>query len=228
MRTLFITTSWFGLVASACTPPPDAEANPTWADVAPILAGQCNYCHGSTAQRTGAIGSAVYRLDFYDLESCGDAALAMDNRALARASAALFTGALTAPPTGDRPRMPPAPAVALEDWQRETLLRWAKNPVKGPPPPDNRPPYLRVQKLPSQADRLLSFTAVADDPEGESVVGVIRAGNAVFRMDRPGSFAVQIDSSSWPDGNHRITASLCDGWTQTQFDLGQVLIKHGL
>ena len=150
----------------------------------------------------------------------------MNNNALAQASASLFTSDLTIPPTGDRPRMPPAPAVALEDWQRDTLLKWAKNPVKGPPPADNKAPFMQVQKLPVSADTSLSFTAVADDPDGHSVVGVIRVANAIFRMDRPGSFAVNIDASSWPEGSQRITATLCDGWTQSQLDLGEVLIKH--
>lgn len=226
MRAPFWTTSVFGLLAVACTPPPDAELNPTWADVEPIMRGQCNYCHGATAATTASVGAAVYRLDFYDLQSCGDAALGMDSPSLAQGSAALFTGSLEIPPTGDRPRMPPAPAVKLESWQRETLLAWAKKPVKGPPPANNRAPFLRVQKLPTDVDQQLSFTAVSDDLDGHLVVGVIRIGNSIFRMNRPGSFAVNIDTSAFPEGSQRVSATLCDGWTQSPIDLGEVQIRH--
>jgi len=225
MRT-FWTASLFGLMAVACTPPPDAKVNPTWADAEPILRAQCNYCHGSTSAVTAAVGPAVYRLDFFDLQSCGDAALAMNAPSLARGSAGLFKGALETPPTGDRPRMPPAPAVELEDWQRDTLLAWSKNPVKGPPPADNHPPFMKVQKLPTQADQLVAFTAVVDDADGHAVVGVVRVGNTIFRMDRPGSFAVKMDSSGWAEGTQRISATLCDGWVQSNFDLGDLQISH--
>lgn len=226
MKTTFWATNAFAVLAVACTPPPDPVVNPTWADVEPILRGQCNYCHGSTAAQTAALGPAVYRLDFFDLESCGEAALGMDSPSLAQASAALFTGALEIPPTGDRPRMPPAPAVELEPWQRDSLLAWGKRPVKGPPPADNQKPFMRAQKLPLEADQQLTFTAVADDPDGQPVVGVIRVGNTIFRMNRPGSFAVSMDSSTWAEGTQRITATLCDGWEQSTFDLGQVQIRH--
>ena len=226
MRTLFLSTSAFTLLASSCTPPPDAELNPTWADVEPILRAQCNYCHGSSADKTAAVGPAVYRLDFYDLQSCGEAAVALNGQPLARASASLIIDDLTTPPTGERPRMPPAPAVELQDWQRDTLLAWAKNPIKGSPPADNHAPSLRVPKLPAKVDRNLGFTAVVEDADGHPVVGILRVANVVLRLDRPGSFAVNIDSSAWPEGTQRMRVTLCDGWTQSEFDLGDVAVKH--
>ena len=50
MRAILGTT--FALLAGlGCAP--KAVDHPTWADVQPILAGECSHCHGSTADLTG-------------------------------------------------------------------------------------------------------------------------------------------------------------------------------
>lgn len=215
-----------GLLVPACEPPPDVVRNPTWAEVEPILRGACNHCHGSTARVTGANGQVAYRLDFYDVAACGDAAPAMTFPALAHASAASIRSALTVPPQAERPRMPPAPAQPLLDWQRETLLRWANNPVKGAPPGDNRPPHIRAQRLPAVIDNELRFTAVLEDPNGESVIGVIRVADKLYKMDRSGAFAVVLDASSWDVGDHAISATLCDSWGSVSYELGAVRVSR--
>jgi hypothetical protein len=215
------------LVAGACEGPPAVPAHPTWADVAPILQGQCNHCHGATARTTGSLGAAVYRFDFYDMDEgvCGEAAAAMDLPALAAASAKLIRDDVT-PTIGRRPRMPPAPAAVLRDWERETLQRWAAAPVKGPPPPGNRPPHIRVNQLPATATTQLSFVATTEDPDSDSIVGVIRLGPLAVEMDHPGNFAVRFNLASLPPGPHRLSAVLCDGWASETYDLGPILVDR--
>jgi hypothetical protein len=210
------------LAVLACQGPPEAPLHPTWADVQPILAGNCNHCHGSTADKTGSIGSAIYRFDFFDMNDdvCGDAARAMPVPALAAASASAMKLDLR----GGRPKMPPAPADPLHDWERDTILRWADAPVKGPPPADNRRPRIRVSSLPSSVTNKLAFFAVVEDSDGDSVVGVIQFGNATFQMDHPGSYAVDLDMTGMAAGTQRLSATLCDGWASTTYDLGPIVV----
>jgi hypothetical protein len=212
---------------SACQAPPEAPEHPTWADVAPILQGQCNHCHGSTARTTGALGPAVYRFDFFDVNDvvCGQAASAMDVPALAFASAKQIKTDVT-PPTIGRPRMPPAPATPLAKWEQETLSRWADQPVKGPPPLGNRRPRIEINQLSSTATSAsLSFIATVNDPDADSVIGIVQIGDRVFKMDHAGSFAVKLDLTGMPAGQQRLNAVLCDGWGNTDYDLGPIQIK---
>jgi hypothetical protein len=209
----------------ACSPPPSVPANPTWSDVAPILNGECVSCHGSTAPATGG----GYRLDFFDMtpEVCGEAAQALGAATLLAAGAApLIKSDVSLPPTGDRARMPPAPAPVLTDWERKALQRWTTTPSKGPPPEGNRPPVIDVGQLPAVVDQRLQFSAVAADPDGDSVVGVLKIANLLYAMNRPGAFAVDLDSSTWPSGTERLSAVLCDGWSSVTYDLGPVRVQH--
>lgn len=217
---------------AGCSGPPDVPATPTWADVEPILRGQCNHCHGSTAATTGSslTGMATYRLDFYDMTdgTCGEASVAaMDPLAAARTSASLMREAV-ASVNGNRPRMPPAPAPALTTWEREVIDRWTRTlPLsKGPPPWTNRLPRLQAFNFPKMADATAKFTVIASDPDGDPVIGIIKAGDQVLALDRAGSFAVDIDTSKWAAGRHTLTATLCDGWGNAPFQLGEIEVAH--
>ena len=227
------------LVAGGCGPTAVAPLHPTWADVAPVLRGECDSCHGWTASDRPSDANGVHaantggslRFDFFDVPSdvCGDAALAVEpgvSLAGAPAVGSQIATDVVARQNARWPRMPPQPSPALPAWEVETLERWAAAPVKGPPPPGNRPPTIGVSQLPSEADRTLSFTAIIDDPDGDSVVGVIEIGGLTFLMNRPGSFAVRFDASGWPAGVLHPTAVLCDGWTRLVTDLGPVTIQH--
>lgn len=222
-----------------CDAKPAVPIAPTWADVAPILRGQCGSCHGWTAvdQPPNAAGvrpentGGSLRFDFFDVTAdvCGDAALALDQTAsLAGApGVSIQIQNDVVPARGARwPRMPPQPSPALADWEVETLARWATAPVKGPPPPGNRSPTIAVSQLPSAVDNRVVFTAIIDDPDGDSVIGVVEAGGVAFLMNRPGAFAVDFDSSAWAPGPVRPIAVLCDGWSKTTVDLGPVQIRH--
>jgi hypothetical protein len=215
----------FGWLGPACSTPPSVPEHPTWADVAPIMHGECASCHGSTAETTGG----GYRLDFYDMtpDVCGEAAQALGGfLILAGSSAAHIKDDVSPTPNGDRPRMPPAPGPSLLDWERQMLLRWTTTPSKGPPPAGNHAPIVEVGRLPSKANNRLSFTAVVEDPDGEPVVGVIKVADAVFSMSHAGAFTVDLDSSSFPAGTQRLRAVVCDGWTSATYDLGPVSIEH--
>ncbi len=212
-----------------CTEAESVPERPTWADIEPILNRNCNHCHGSTAATTGSRGSAVYRFDFFDLEdgSCGDAAAAISLPAMALGSAGRMKDSV-ATVNGVRPRMPPAPAPAMADWERDTLDKWSRaaSPPKGSAPRYNRAPSLQLFRFPGKADRNISFSAILSDPDGDAVIGVIRAEDTTVKMDRAGSFAVSIDTTGWPLGRRRLRATLCDGWVNHSFDLGEVEISH--
>lgn len=216
------------LLFAACEGP-HAPERPTWADVEPILRVQCNHCHGSTARTTGAVGSLVYRFDFYEMTEglCGEAAQALETQGMAHGWATLIKSAVT-PARGERARMPPAPAPALSDWERQTLQRWADRPMKGAPSRENRRPQITVStaRLPSATDPVLDFIALVEDPDGESVVGVLQIGDRTLKLDRPGSFAVRLDTSTWEEGMAPVRAVLCDGWDSFTYDLGRVRISR--
>ena len=233
-----LTAAALGL-AAGCAAVPSAPPHPTWVDVAPILRGECGGCHGWTAQDLppNAVGvrpentGGSLRFDFYDVTAdvCGAAALAVDPGVSFAGSPVATVQMETdvVPQNGARwPRMPPQPSPALPGWQIETLERWAANPVKGPAPPGNRPPTITVSDMPSAVDAQLAFTAIIDDPDGDSALGVIEVGGTAFLMDRPGSFNVQLDSSAWAPGQVHPTAVLCDGWAMSTTDLGPVEVQR--
>jgi hypothetical protein len=215
-----------GASAAACEGAPTAPAQPTWAEVGPILRGECGHCHGSTAPLTG-LG---YRLDLFDIAACGEAAAAIPGGALAGddGTATRIRDQISIPPGGGRPRMPPAPGPELYDWERRTLQFWANQPVKGPPPTSNRPPTILINGMPSSIDARLEFIALLQDPDDDPVIAVIEVDGVPkkFGMNRSGTFAVSLDVSDRQEGAARVTAVLCDGWTNTTVDLGPITIEH--
>lgn len=232
------TPTLIAVLASACSEAPAVPEHPTWADVEPILRGQCNHCHGATAETTGSsaainpvMGAAVYRLDFFDINdgACGPAAAAITGPASASSVASLMRESV-ASINGNRPRMPPAPAPLLTQWEREVIDRWTRMPPpsKGGTPWTNRMPRLQVFNFPAMADGRLEFSVILSDPDDDPVIGLLDAGGTPVKLDRAGSFAVSLDTSGWPKGKQSLTAILCDGWGNQAFELGQVDIMHPL
>ena len=193
---------------------PAVPAHPAWADVAPIVRGNCVGCHGWTASDRPPNAAGVHppntggglRLDFYDVTEavCGDAALAMDPErsagGLGAASCRRSRPISWSQPGAQVPRMPPEPYPSLESWELQTIERWASDPVKGLPPPGNRPPTIATNRLPATVDQQLAFTAILDDPDGDSVIGVVEVPGLDLLMNRPGSFDVVFDSSELAAG----------------------------
>jgi hypothetical protein len=224
-------------LTGACSGPPEVPEHPTWSDVEPILAGQCNHCHGASAETTGSsaalsglLGGQVYRLDFFDTNdgSCGAAAEAVSPGVAASTIASLMRDSV-ASVNNNRPRMPPAPAPVLSQWEREVIDRWTRTtPIaKGGPPWTNRMPRLQVYDFPKTADDSLTFTVILSDPDDDPVIGVINAGGKVISLDRAGLFTITADTKSWAAGKQSLTAVLCDGWGNQSFEVGEVEIAHG-
>lgn len=207
---------------------PTAPAHPTWADVQPIVAGQCVHCHGSTSNLHGG----GFRLDFYDMSEdlCGDAAQVIGaNAPLAKAHAPRIINALSGDAGNGRPLMPPPPAPYVEGWQWTTLLRWWQDGApKGDLPPDNHPATLSLYHSAATVDRTWQLTALVDDADGDPVVGVLRVGDVSLPMDRAGSFGATLDTSGWADGNYVVTATLCDGWSKVDATVATLEVRHAL
>ncbi len=219
---------WAG-VAGLVACEPTVPEHPTWADVEPILRGNCTHCHGASARTDGRAGTEVYRFDFFEMSaaSCGEAAKALDAPRMARGWAPLIEAAITAPAEGGRARMPPAPAPALSDWERETLVRWSQEPVLGTPSRENRRPQIKVVgDLECTVGDTLDFTVVVDDPDDEPVVGLLSLGPETIKLDGPGSFHVRVDTAGWETGRYPGVASLCDGWDQACYTLPEIVVIH--
>ena len=124
--------------------------------------------------------------------------------------------------------MPPPPAPYLSDWEWQTIGRWiADGTPRGDIPPGNQPPSLRFFRSASTVDTSLSITALADDPEGDPVVGIVKIGDQPpFKMNRGGSFTAEIDTSSWPEGPLTVSATLCDGWSKVSVAVGTITVSH--
>ena len=212
-----------GLALGSCAGHAVSE-NPTWADVEPILRGTCTQCHGAAANLAGM----TYRFDFYDMtpDVCGEAAVALNGQLLAHGLAAQIAQDVTPPGSGWRPKMPPAPTHPLADWQRETVQRWAMMPQKGVPRGTNRQPVIDLNAMSGVVDKTLPFSAIVSDPDGESVVGVLKIGDQTLVMDRPGLFSTTLDTSKWAEGIQPVSATLCDGWNNITYQLGNVQISH--
>jgi hypothetical protein len=217
-----------GTFSGACHSSHAVPEQPTWADVEPIVRGACTQCHGSNAKVAGSFGGGTYRFDFYDMTDavCGEAAEALRGNALGMAWAAMMAADVTPPGSGWRSRMPPSPGDQLTDWQRETVIRWARKPVRGTASPENHRPDIELVGLPPTADGSLKLTAIVSDGDGEPVVGVLKVGDTRLLMDRSGSFSATVDTSAWATGKRSLSATLCDGWSNVTVDLGSVTIAH--
>ena len=184
------------VVLAACAPGvPDV---PSYQEhVAPILAANCLRCHGAPA-----IGGAPasFRLDSYgDLPDPDDPAGVAGAASLASDIAARVA-------SRDRP-MPPR--FALDDYQIETLARWAENPIRGPRA-DNLPPEVTATVAG------LTVTVRTDDPDGDVVAGELRIVSVTTEhlvgLVRTGTVALAIDPT-WvmTPGVYQLVAHVDDG-----------------
>ncbi len=212
---------------------PEAPEHPTWANVQPVLAGECTHCHGANADRLDDTRTGGgFRLDFYDMKMdvCGEATQVLgEGKRLAFEQAGKIWESITT--TADRPDarplMPPPPAPYLADWEWRTIQRWvADGAPKGELPPGNRPARFRLYHDSGPADQTLDITAVIEDPDGDPIVGVLLFGDARLNMDHGGAYSATLDTSSWEAGERPITAVLCDGWSNVSYAVGTLTVGH--
>jgi len=210
---------------AGCGEERQSPEEPTWRDVEPILRGQCSHCHGATASTTGA----GFRFDFYEMtkETCGEAASALGVDApMARSLAPQIARAITSDYPSVRPSMPPLPAEYLDEWEWQTILRWAASPTRGVRSAANTPPNIVVNVLSPRADKFMDVAVSLEDRDGDPVVGVLLIGDQQFRMDRGGSFNTRADTSAWEPGDRKVGVVLCDGLSSVSYMLGTVNVTH--
>ncbi len=217
MRKSFLAVGWSALLAgiSGCGSPPTAIDKPTWVDVQPILRGQCLQCHGALS--AGSVGA--YRFDFPSRVNdtsgpCGELAAVLEKDEIVTAD---FILRGFEPGDGDRPRMPPEPAEPLLDWQIETLENWVDNDgAVGKKPSSNHNPTITVTAKKTGTKVVLSY--VADDADGDSILGELKLGSLTHAFDSPGAGRVTFDIAGEPSGTLEVSARLCDGWGITTRD----------
>lgn len=213
-------------LATGCTD--DAPAEPTWAEVSPILAAHCVRCHGAPA-----IGAAppTFRLDRYD-DLVTLAPDGLPRRVLGAAAMAEWIADRTADGS-----MPPRFPLAQHD--RDLLDNWFANrlpdddqgpplPLRGPAAAHNRPPAFTFTSRPAappatglelayelrDPDRdLVTGQLVAVSPPGEPIlVGELFAGRGTLSLD----------TALLPAGRYDLTATLDDGPGPTPRPAGQL------
>jgi len=185
---------------AACTP--SVPGAPSFQqDVAPILAANCIRCHGYPA-----IGGApeYFRLDSYgDLPLSDDPDLTIDGVAT------------QAPLIAERVAstdMPMPPRFGLDDYQIETLVRWAAGADRGAPRSNNQPPVVTGSVDLAQ----LVASVRVDDADDSLVAGELRLVSATadrfVGLVRTGSLSFAIDPALVADaGTYRLVARVDDG-----------------
>lgn len=224
------------LLSSACTA--DAPATPSFqVDVMPILAANCVRCHGYPA-----IGGSpdVIRYDSLDpvvvrdgtprtaaQGECGLVPIEAQGvvcGAASRAGTMKFRVTAEIEDDFDNGQMPPR--FPLEDFQIETIGRWAdQGGLRGAPRPNNKPPTITVEPVGVQGSTLTFAIAIADG-DHDLVVGELYARG--IRQDfvgplRSGHLEITWDTRNVPRGSiPRLVARLDDGAGFVEYDLGEV------
>ncbi len=217
----------------ACTP--EVPATPSFQqDVLPILAANCVRCHGFPT-----IGGAPpeFRLDsFADIvvsdgearaePACGGdpgdpaAEVVICGAARYALISSIRTDAETAP-------MPPR--FPLDDYQIETLSRWAETPERGAPHANNHVPVVSVEEV-SQAGTLVTLRVRVDDEDRDLIAGTLRANvDTVERFVgavRSGTVEIAWDTTGIPAGDHALIAYVDDGAQVHAVALGTVAVEE--
>jgi hypothetical protein len=204
-------------IVAGCTP--EVPAEPSFQqDVMPILAANCVRCHGDPA-----IGGAprAFRLDAFD-----DVAIAEGEPVCGETTtcgAASYASLIAARVRDERAPMPPR--FPLDDWQIETLERWAASPVRGAPREPNAVPVVVVEGY-AQVGALVTLRVRVDDPDGDLVAGTLRArvgtADRLVGALRTGTSEVVWDATGIALGAHALTAAVDDGAQVHTIQLGTV------
>ena len=206
----------------ACSPP-EAVKDPTWADVYPILQGQCLGCHGSSAAKDG--GS--FRFDFLNAsatckqEAEDDLAAGFLPPPSFMAARAQILADIRPYAEGLRPKMPPEPARLLEEWQTKTLenfiVKLNKLPpadavpmALGPLPKDAQAP--RISATYVRAGNELTVNYVVADDNADPVIGKLRIGGRLSHAITSTGNGQAVFNLAGVPAPFTLDARLCDGW----------------
>jgi hypothetical protein len=197
-----------------------APAQPTWADVAPVLAAQCVRCHGAPA-----IGGAptTFRLDRYD------DTVSADGIVLGAASMAEWIATRTS--DGSMP-----PRFPLADHDVDLLTNWFNlrpapspgvpfvGPPRGAPRAGNQPPRMTVAAQRTADGIEVSYEL--RDPDRDLVVGDLQAvlGNVAVPLGEvhSGRGTLLLDTALLAAGSYDLIATLDDGAGAQRRTLGDV------
>jgi hypothetical protein len=207
------------LPLAACAP--DVPAAPSYQQhVQPILAANCVRCHGEPV-----IGGAPeeLRLDAYGdrviLDPDGVGEVTISGAATFALASAIRVAASAAP-------MPPR--FPLDDYQIETLERWAQDPVRGAPRPGNRPPTIELAST-AQEGALVTLDARIGDPDPDIVSGVLQARlGATVRplgLVHSGDNRIVWDTAGLAQADYALVAVLDDGAAEIVVDLGTLTVR---
>ncbi len=207
------------LLLAACAP--DVPEAPSFQEhVLPILAANCVRCHG-----TPAIGGAPedIRLDVF-----GDSTLVRDDGVGEEliAGAASIAGGLAFRVID--PDAPMPPRFPLDDYQIETLTRWADAPLRGAPRLGNRPPTITVASTTQDGD-VITIDVHVGDPDADLVGGALRVRlGATVRpigLLRSGPNAIVWNTAGLARTTYDLVAAIDDGAAEISIELGTVTVE---
>lgn len=200
---------------------PEPPTNPSWdVDVYPILRGSCGNCHGDTAGLTGP--GMGFRFD-----TCNPADFKIGTD---KERAALGLGAVNLAPLilmdvlpsagGGRPKMPPAPAEPLSEYEVGVLRNWEKVVSQARGNNDisaacrksvaNRDPRARLVSWNKDGNDLVAVLDITD-LDGDIVLGTV--ANSDDLITSVGRRTVRVK------GSQTIKLQLSDGWTTVDVTL---------
>jgi hypothetical protein len=230
----WISPSLSALALAACTEA--APDDPSWADVAPLLAAHCVRCHGAPA-----IGAPpTFRLDRYD-DVIVEAGPFGDTAGVRRVLGAAAMAEWIAERAGDG-SMPPR--IPLAQYDRDLLASWfaARAPLddvegsivlprRGPPRPGNALPTLALDAQPGAAGYQLVYEL--RDPDRDLVTGELVAigqtSGATIRASlgelHSGRGELELDAARFPAGRYQLEASLDDGSGVRRSGAGELQVE---
>lgn len=220
------------LAVAACAPA--APDRPTWyADIQPLLRGNCVRCHDGEPLGGAPVGM---RFDLYDDVAVYDPMFETQTTWSGARSYANPSEDASDPPlvqfavryTGTQP-MPPNPYRKLSDRQKQIIENWVMDPRKGTRPASNRPPEVTLRGFTVGAGGV-TIDYEAHDPDRDGLWGTIKFGpgdkDVAAIIPQNGIGSVVWDTGKIPVGSYSLTAVVRDDDVDsTPVSIGPVTIK---
>lgn len=190
-------------------------AVPTWfADVQPILQGNCFHCHGDNHTKAGTAS----RFDVYDpadpayseftVSIGGIESRATDGIIGAKVMSATFMGLVGATKVNER--MPPPPASGLSARDQQVLKVWAKTKTRGKRLVNQKPTALfAAEPKDAESDGLFVVSLDINDGDGDQVLGKVTVAGVDALITRSGRNTFKFPSTG--GAGAPVTVVLYDG-----------------